>query len=153
MQCKASTNDGRHHIKQGRMYEWARKEFARYSSERMKIASKGEGNSQFGSRWICNISERVNRKISKNKDIPSGWQFGRSLWPNKYRCRKCNGMFEAPKGRKFCSAACRPTTKGIKFSEEVRMKMSDIKKELYKDPTKNPMYGKRKKRDLDVKAA
>jgi hypothetical protein len=38
---------------------------------------KGNGNSQFETRWIANGNE--NKKIKKEEIIPIGWKFGRIL--------------------------------------------------------------------------
>lgn len=39
-----------------------------------------EKNSQFGTRWICNIELQQNKKISKHDEIPNGWLLGRNRW-------------------------------------------------------------------------
>jgi hypothetical protein len=80
MQCKSSSNEGRPHIKSSRMYEWARKEFSKYVSRNNCIASKGERNSQFGTRWICNLTLRESKRIPKATEIPEGWVIGRNVW-------------------------------------------------------------------------
>lgn len=64
-------NDGIH---------WAKgyshtEEWKQNHSKIMKIKSKGQKNSQFGSMWITNGSK--NMKIPKDQDIPSGWSKGR----------------------------------------------------------------------------
>lgn len=79
MSC-GTRNNPRPHIKSSRMYEWARKEFAKYISRNAKITSKGERNSQHGTRWICNVDLKENRKISKTDELPQGWILGRNKW-------------------------------------------------------------------------
>lgn len=146
MQMKPCEESGRPSIKSSRMYEWARKEFAKYISRNNKIASKGERNSQHGTRWICNVDLKENRKISKTNELPQGWILGRNKWPREFCCKKCNAIFYShTKKRLYCSSQCEPTTLGLKFTLETKIKMSNIKKELYKDPTKNPMYGRNKR--------
>jgi hypothetical protein len=41
---------------------------------------RGEKNSQYGSRWICNIISFENKKIAKEDPIPEGWICGRNKW-------------------------------------------------------------------------
>lgn len=80
MQMKSSKNCDRPCIKSGRMYEWTRKEFAKYMSKNAKILSKGERNSQHGTCWICNPELKENKKIKNGESIPSGWLLGRNKW-------------------------------------------------------------------------
>ena len=68
------------YIKNSRAYEFVRKQHAKLTSERHKITHKGEGNSQYGTRWICNIELKKNQKISKNEPIPNDWIIGRNKW-------------------------------------------------------------------------
>ena len=83
MQCKSKFNDERPVIKTSRMYEWARKEFIKYISKNAKVTSKGERNSQHGTRWICNIELQENKKISNTDELPDGWVLGRNKWKEK----------------------------------------------------------------------
>lgn len=79
MQCRdEESNKG--YIINSRMYEWARKEFCKYMSREMKIKARGKRNSQYGTMWICNIELKKNKKISKNEEIPDGWEKGRNKW-------------------------------------------------------------------------
>ena len=75
MRCKSNTQC-RVNIQNSRMYEWAKKQFSKY----MKVRTKGVGNSQYCTMWICNIELEENKKISKNDIIPEGWIKGRSAW-------------------------------------------------------------------------
>lgn len=116
MQCKSSTHEDRPHIKSSRMYEWARKEFAKFISRNNSVASKGERNSQHGTRWICNIDLKENRKISKTDDLPQGWILGRNKWkPTQPKF----GSIE-DKAKRKRSAALRPLP-----STEAKRKMSE----------------------------
>ena len=56
-----------------RMYGWLRRRFSEY----MKEQQTGEGNSQFGSKWITDGNDSV--KITKDQVIPSGWSLGRKM--------------------------------------------------------------------------
>ena len=85
MQMKNSKDSSRPCIKSGRMYEWARKEFAKYTSRNNMISSKGERNSQYGTCWICNLELRENRKVNKDEPIPEGWTAGRNKWNNRVK--------------------------------------------------------------------
>lgn len=91
MQCKSYCNDRRPNIKNSRMYQWARQEFSKYQ----KIRQSGSLNSQYGSKWICNIILRKNKKIRPEELIPDGWQLGVNLWvekpPKKKIPREKNG--------------------------------------------------------------
>jgi len=90
MQMKTNKNCDRPHIKNGRMYEWVRKEIIKYISRNNKICAKGERNSQYGTCWICNIELQENRKVSKDEPLSDGWILGRNKWiksmyvPKKY---------------------------------------------------------------------
>jgi len=48
-------------------------------SEKLLLASKGQGNSQFGTIWINNPDLKLNRKIKKSENIPDGWIKGRKI--------------------------------------------------------------------------
>ena len=67
-------------IRNSRMYEALRIYNSRLTSNRNKCFA-GKNNSQFGTIWICDISNKINRKISNNSDIPPGWVRGRNRWP------------------------------------------------------------------------
>jgi len=56
-----------------KVYGWLRKRYAKAQS----ICQSGEGNSQFGTYWIHNITLRESKKISKADNIPEGWKKGR----------------------------------------------------------------------------
>ena len=43
----------------------------------------GSDNSQFGTRWMCNIELKINRKINKNDPLPDGWVYGNNSWNKK----------------------------------------------------------------------
>jgi len=43
--------------------------------DKNSILQKGEGNSQFGTRWITNNTE--NKKIKRTDELPDGWSYGR----------------------------------------------------------------------------
>jgi len=44
-------------------------------SKAVSITSKGDRNSQYGTRWVTNGKE--NKKIKNGMDLPNGWRFGR----------------------------------------------------------------------------
>lgn len=43
------------------------------------IHQSGEGNSQFGTRWIYSDEEKTSKKIRATDDIPEGWKLGRKM--------------------------------------------------------------------------
>jgi hypothetical protein len=43
------------------------------------IHQKGEGNSQFGTRWIHNPKLKQSKKIRSTDDLPPGWIEGRKI--------------------------------------------------------------------------
>ena len=79
-------------VRCSRLYETLRIEHAKLASDRNKITHIGEGNSQYGTRWICNIELQQNKKISKDDEIPEGWFIGRNRWklikPKRIKLRK-----------------------------------------------------------------
>jgi hypothetical protein len=74
-------------IRNSRTYEYIRKQHAKLIGERNKKMI-GEANSQFGTRWICNVELQKNKKISKNEEPPEGWINGRSKWSDWYNTSK-----------------------------------------------------------------
>ena len=68
------------YIKNSRNYEYIRKQHAKFIGAKNKISALGEGNSQYGTRWICNIELKENKKISKQENLPEGWILGRNKW-------------------------------------------------------------------------
>jgi hypothetical protein len=58
---------GRHHTEEGK----------KNISNSLKVAQKGEKNSQFGTLWICNEILSENKKIKITDSIPEGWKRGR----------------------------------------------------------------------------
>ena len=51
------------YVRNSRMYEEIRKECAKLASLRMRDLQKGQGNSQFGTMWICNTDLKQNKKF------------------------------------------------------------------------------------------
>lgn len=43
------------------------------------LRNSGEGNPQFGTRWIYSDEEQTSKKIRATDDIPEGWQLGRKM--------------------------------------------------------------------------
>lgn len=48
-------------------------------SESLKAKCSGESNSQYGTRWIHSIEEKVSKKIPKDSPLPEGWFEGRKM--------------------------------------------------------------------------
>jgi hypothetical protein len=72
-------------VKNSRMYESIRKECARLTSRRNSLTHRGSGNSQYGTRWICNLNLKENKKIKKDQEIPEGWILGSNKWLSRER--------------------------------------------------------------------
>lgn len=53
----------------------ARERVGQINSERQK----GEGNSQFGTRWIHSLEEKRSKKIRSTDKLPEGWIEGRKI--------------------------------------------------------------------------
>ena len=121
MQMKNSINTDRPCVKTGRMYEWARKEFAKYAAKNNRITSKGVRNSQHGTMWICNLNLKENRKISKDSLIPDGWIVGRNKWKRKY-------LTQTKLGSEEYKQRARDARIGKKLSAETKKKISEANK-------------------------
>jgi group I intron endonuclease len=48
-------------------------------SNSKRVTSKGERNSQYGTRWIHSTELKTSKKISKEDTIPEGWNVGRKI--------------------------------------------------------------------------
>jgi hypothetical protein len=48
-------------------------------SKKSSINQKGEGNSQFGKRWIHSLELKQSKKIKKDEPLPNGWIEGRKI--------------------------------------------------------------------------
>lgn len=48
-------------------------------SESAKITSAGERNSQYGTRWVHSLEQKISKKISKEDPLPLGWVEGRKM--------------------------------------------------------------------------
>lgn len=72
-------------IKSGRkkrkLYGWLKRRFAAKQSQ----SQSGQGNSQFGTRWITDGNTAI--KISVSDEIPKGWVLGRKIKPVKVNKR------------------------------------------------------------------
>lgn len=58
-----------------KLYGWLRRRFAKAKSKEQS----GEGNSQFGTKWVYNKELRVCKKIAKDTNLESGWELGRII--------------------------------------------------------------------------
>jgi hypothetical protein len=57
-------------------------EYRKERSEMMKIAQKGENNSQYGKKWMYHSEKRVSETVrleDTEKRLRDGWKFGRKL--------------------------------------------------------------------------
>lgn len=58
-----------------KVYGWLRKRHAKAMSE----SQAGDGNSQYGTRWVHNNKLKKSKKISKLDALPNGWNEGRKV--------------------------------------------------------------------------
>ncbi|MHA2407450.1 MAG: HNH endonuclease signature motif containing protein [Candidatus Ranarchaeia archaeon] len=128
MQCKSHTNDKRPHIKNSRMYEWARKEFSKHISKSAK-SRVGNKNTQFGTMWISNIEMKQNKKISKKDSIPEGWVKGRNIWNKKIPTGRVPNVYinNGKRNSMICEGDEIPNgwSLGFKLQESTRKKLHD----------------------------
>jgi len=109
MQRKNSNDPDKPFIKSARLYEWIRIECAKYTSEIMKIANKGDRNPNFGNHFISNIELKENICVNRLIPIPVGWVKGRNKWKEfelQYICDNCSKLFANKYPRRFCSRKC-----------------------------------------------
>ena len=85
-----------------RMYGWLRAKFAKEMSRNQT----GEGNSQFGSCWVCknSIPKKV-KKTELDSYLAEGWIRGRKQ-PKKLECINCLKIFMQVSREKSCSEKC-----------------------------------------------
>lgn len=69
-------------------------------------------NSQYGTKWICNREELIERKIPKDTGLLDGWEFGRLCLPTKLQLEKENILKDKLNLKKV-----RTSTNIIKYSE------------------------------------
>lgn len=76
MSLRSSTLDDRPHIKNSRIYEWVRKDVAKYTALHGKKCV-GAKNSMYGRKWIHNPETMKNSTMLKDDPIPDGWVVGK----------------------------------------------------------------------------
>lgn len=60
---------GRHHSEESK----------RKIGEKTSKSGKGDGNSQFGTRWIHSLELKISKRIKKEDVLPNGWIEGRKI--------------------------------------------------------------------------
>lgn len=84
-----------------KLYGWLRRRF----SENQSVRQQGTNNTQFGTRWIHNLSLKKSKKINKNDKLPEGWIEGRIMDFNTLdECPVCDSL--KPKRNQTCSKQC-----------------------------------------------
>jgi hypothetical protein len=83
-----------------KLYGWLR----RKHSVAMSVSQSGKGNSQFGTKWICNQETKESKKIPADQSLPVGWENGRGVTSAFDECSVCNKLKKTI--RKFCSLSC-----------------------------------------------
>jgi len=88
-----------------KVYGWLRRRVGKAMSDRQL----GEGNSQYGTRWIHNIELKENKKISSNELLPVGWKEGRKINFDKpfHECDYCGKSFIQRTKELFCCSKCK----------------------------------------------
>ena len=88
------TVKGKDQVRNNKLYGWVRRKHSLAISKKQS----GNGNSQFGKYWICNVTTgEVVRTISK--EVPVGWIRGKTGFT---KCEVC-GKNSGSKQRRFCS--------------------------------------------------
>lgn len=94
-----------------KLYGWLRRRYSKAKS----ICQSGEGNTQFGTKWILNRELQVSKKILVTDEVPVGWELGRIV--DKWKvvehdnCPICGKSKEVI--QKFCSRSCAATHTGL----------------------------------------
>jgi len=87
-----------------KVYGWLRKRHAIAMSE----SQSGNGNSQFGTRWIHNNTIKESTKVGKDEPLPDGWHEGRKFnWDVAIECKHCGKKFTPSGMESFCSPKCK----------------------------------------------
>jgi hypothetical protein len=88
-----------------KLYGWLRRKHSTTQSYRQT----GTSNNQFGTRWICNLELKENRKINKSDDLPIGWIEGRKIKFELmfYSCKNCGIQFKRQSLETYCSSDCK----------------------------------------------
>jgi len=118
-------------IKSSRVYEKIRKECAKLTSKTMKFHQAGERNSQFGTRYICNLDLKQNKKIKKTDNIPEGWIAGRNRWNIESKVSKPKYVHTKEHKRNISVS-----NKGKPKTEEWRTQISNIQRGKIRGPYK-----------------
>lgn len=86
-----------------RLYE----ALAKNRSVVMSAIQSGDGNSQYGTMWICNPERQESIKVPKSSIIPDGWAKGRIVdFSTCKRCKTCSKYIVGTQGS-YCSKECR----------------------------------------------
>lgn len=111
----ASAGAGQQRYFNSRLYEASRKD----RSDAISESQSGEGNSQYGTKWIFTFDPITfkaleERKINKEEKIPEGWYAGRkSKKVRKCKDLECFNPVIGSKKKVFCSAKCRERNKPL----------------------------------------
>jgi len=62
-----------------KMYGWLKRKLKKTAS----LSFRGRNNSQYGTRWISNITLKISKKIKITSDVPAGWVIGRNKWNSR----------------------------------------------------------------------
>lgn len=86
-----------------KMYGWLK----RKHSEAMSDAQTGVSNSQYGTRWIHNLEDKISKRINSSDELPDGWKEGRVIKFHSVQktCTMCDEQHD--RNSKFCSDKCK----------------------------------------------
>jgi len=86
-----------------KVYGWLRKKHAIAMSE----LQTGNKNSQYGTRWIHNNSEKISMRIHRDDPLPTGYSEGRKLSWSKKKCNYCSKELADSNRGNFCLDKCK----------------------------------------------
>lgn len=92
-----------------KVYAKEREDFANHRS----LEQTGEGNSQFGSKWIVHTETGEVQKLRNGEGLPANYALGRSRIVKS--CKECSKDFVVVSSRRsavFCSTKCRSQVSG-----------------------------------------
>ena len=85
------------HVRNNKRYGWLKRQYQLVRKEH----SVGIGNTQFNTMWICDVVNKVNKKISRSEPIPAGWVAGRNKWKPPYARKPKPKSTKPPRIKKY----------------------------------------------------
>lgn len=125
-----------------RMYSWLRKKL----SEEMSRSQTGEGNSQYGKKWIYNLILKESKSV-KSEEVPiwieRGWNIGRIInFNNMKECVVCKNLTF---NKHCCSLVCvnrlNAINKQLKTQNSNKVEKEIKHKQSYNNGEINSQFG------------